>query len=232
MHILLVAGDDNIADQIEWMLVDELFNIDLALTGAQAIDRARQVGFDVILLDPRLPDATGHDLLNRLRQVSVNAPVVIVSDQSTVDDMSRGFGFGAQAYVVLPAEAKGLVASIYRACGRARKLPFTAQVGDFRLEFARWLKINGERVALCGSEQRIVELLVRRRGETISTAQLCERLYGRRDALELPTIEVFVSHARQMIKAATGGHSLIETVWGQGYRLAEVTLTPESHENR
>lgn len=136
--------------------------------------------------------------------------------------MSRGFGFGAAAYVVLPGSTSKLVASIYRACGRTRKPPFAAQVGEFRFEFARWLKINGERVCLCGSQQRIVELLVRRRGETISTAELCEHLYGRRDALELPNVEVFVSHARGLIKAATGGHSLIETVWGMGYRLAEV----------
>lgn len=219
MRILLVTGDDNTADHIEWMLVDELCHIDLAVTAVEAIDRTRQVSFDVILLDPRLLDTTGPDLLSRLRGGSASPAVVIVSDRATVDGMARGFGFGAQSYVVLPAATSELVTAIYRACGRTRRPPFAAQVGEFRFEFARWLKINGERVCLSGTEQRIVELLVRRRGDTIGRAELCEHLFGRRDPYELPIIDVFVAHARQLMRAATGGQDLIETVWGTGYRL-------------
>lgn len=59
MQALVIAGDDDAAGQIEWMLIDEDINLDVALTGAEGVAKARQVAFDVILLDPRLPAASG-----------------------------------------------------------------------------------------------------------------------------------------------------------------------------
>lgn len=213
MRILLVTSDDDLAGRIEWMLIDEICEIDLASAGHQAIARAREVDFDVILVDLQLTDIAGRELTS-----SFKAPVVFVTDQFAVEGMSSDHG---PTHVVLPVDSCELVAMIYRACGRTRVPPFTAEVGAFRLEFARWLKINGERVCLSGLEQRIVELLVRRRGETISTAELCEHLYDRADAPERSIVDVFVTHARQLIKFATDGHGLIERDSGGGYRLTE-----------
>lgn len=215
MRILIVTSDDNLAGRIEWMLIDELCEIDLALTVQQAIVRARQVDFDVILVDRQVPNVAGHELIS-----SIKAPVVLVSDQPAADIASRGVGHGT--HVVLLAEGGELVELIYQTSGRTRKPPFTTEVGRFRLEFARWLKINGERVCLSGTEQSIVEHLVRCRSRTISTNELCEHLYGRGDAPELPLVDVFVAHARQLITFATDGHSLIESISGEGYRLVEI----------
>jgi DNA-binding response OmpR family regulator len=222
MQVLVIAGDDDAAGQIEWMLIDEDIKLDVALTGTEGIAKARQVAFDVILLDPRLPDATGPEVLRKLRQAEVKAPVVIVSDRDGVEDMSRGFGFGADAYVELPADTNEQVAVIYKAAGWTGKPPFVARVGEFTLEFKRWLMINGKRVCLSAQEMQIVELLVRRRGETISTAKLREHLYkGATDVPELRLIDFFVSRARRLIAFHTENHRLIEIVRGKGYRFAD-----------
>ena len=222
MKALIIAGDDDAAGQIEWMLIDEDINLDVALTSAEGVARARQVAFDVILLDPRLPDASGPEVLAKLRQAAVKTSVVIVSDRDGVEDMSRGFGFGAEAYVVLPADTNEQVAVIYKTAGWTKQQPFVAKIGEFTLEFKRWLMINGMRVCLSDQEKQIVELLVRRRGETISTVELHEHLYGRAsDAPELRLIDFFVSRARRLIGFHTENHRLIEVVWGKGYRLAD-----------
>lgn len=222
MHALIIAGNDDAAGLVEWMLIDELINIDTALTAADGIAKARQGASDVILLDPSLLDVPGPEFLQRLRHAEIKIPVVIVSDGDCVEDMSRGFGFGAEAYVTLPADTSEQVNVIYKAAGWTRKPPFIAKVGEFTFEFKRWLKIDGERVCLCDREMRIVELLIRRRGETISTKSLCEYLYGGTDdAPELKMIDLHVSRARKLICFQTQKRNLIEVVWGKGYRLAD-----------
>jgi two-component system cell cycle response regulator CtrA len=144
--------------------------------------------------------------------------------------MSRGFGFGADAYITVPhgsdgtpcAASKELIACIYRLTGSTRKPPLVINAGGFTLEFnARWLKINGERVLLCGSEFRIVELLARRRGEIFSKEVLCAYLHKGTDDPEHKIADFFISRARKIMAFHTAGHNLIETVWGKGYRFGE-----------
>ena len=221
MRILLIASDTARVSQVRSVLLDE--DIDLVVNGRgdEGAQSARGLAFDIVLLDPFLPDISGPDVLSRLRKNEVIAPVVVVSDQVGVEEMSRGFGFGADAYATLPIESQDLVARIYRVLGRARPVPFAISVGEHKLELGERLKINGERVPLSAAEKQIVELLARRRGEVFSTEALRQHLYGGFDEPELGVVNVFVTHARRIMNAATGGYSLIETVWGKGYRLAE-----------
>ena len=143
--------------------------------------------------------------------------------------MSRGFGFGADAYITVPhgdgiasAARKELIACIYSLTGGTRKPPLVIAAGGFTLELnTRWLKINGERVCLGGSEFRIVELLARRRGKIFSKEESSAYLHRGMDEPTPKFVDFFISRARKIIASHTAGHNFIETVWGKGYRFGE-----------
>ena len=229
MRILVIGADDDRVAWVEWTLLDE--DVDLCLTsrGEEGVAHAMSSPFELIILDPHLPDLSGPGILKRFAEGRVGAPVVIVSDQAGVEDMSRGFGFGADAYITVPhgdgtasTARKELIACIYSLTGGTRKPPLVIAAGGFTLEFnTRWLKINGERVCLGGSEFRIVELLGRRRGEIFSKEALCAYLGRLTDDPEHKVVDVFISRARKIMASHSAGHNFIETVWGKGYRFGE-----------
>ena len=78
MRALLIAGNEDAAGQVEWMLIDDHITLDVAMSASQGVSKARQGTFDVILLDPRLPDASGPEALHNLRREAIKPPVVIV----------------------------------------------------------------------------------------------------------------------------------------------------------
>jgi DNA-binding response OmpR family regulator len=136
LRILVVTADDHRTDWIERTLFDEGVDLTFVDGAEEGFARLSATGFALILVDPHLTDMRGPEFLRRLAERGIKTPVVIVSDQQGVEDMSRGFGFGVHAYVVVPqgdgsfcAASKHLVESIYRLTGQARTPPFivTAQ---------------------------------------------------------------------------------------------------------
>ena len=222
MHILAIVSTEETEAAVACSLSGA--RLAYAETGAQGVDLAVRGAFDIILLDPCLPDMCGPTVLRRLRDGAVKAPVLIVSDQAGVEDMSRGFGFGADGYVRTPVRGDELVDAIYRAAGRHPNPGSIIEIEGLRIDTAlRSVRIDGERVrTLSGKEYQILELLARRRGEVVTKKDMIEHLYGGMDEPETKIIDVFVSRMRKILKSA-GGHrrDYIETVWGRGYTLRE-----------
>lgn len=223
--VLVVTADDDRVAWIEWALVDERVELWLARNGEEGTAFGKSRKIELILVDPRLPDTSGPELLQKLRVNKVRKPVVVVSDEAGVAEMSRGFGFGADAYVTVPSGGDDLVALLYRLTGRARKPPFIVKAGKHTLEFnERWMKIDGERVCFLGCEKKIVELLARRRGEIFSTIDLLDHFFpGPHTPRSGLAIDRYILRARKAMSSRGCGHDFIETVWGKGYRFREPT---------
>ena len=143
MHILAIVGTEETEAAVACGLSGA--RLAYAETGAQGVDLAVREAFDIILLDPRLPDMSGPTVLRRLRDGAVKAPVLIVSDQAGVEDMSRGFGFGADGYVKTPVRGDELVDAIYRAAGRHPNPGSNIEIGGLRIDTAlRSVRVDGE----------------------------------------------------------------------------------------
>jgi two-component system, cell cycle response regulator CtrA len=222
MSILVISADDDRVGWIEWTLLDEDVEFYFTGSGKEGTDYARSGGYELILLDPHLPDMSGPEVLRRFQTDKVKAPVVVVSHAAGVTDMSRGFGFGADAYVTVRSGGDELVALLYRLTGRKKKPPFIVKVGEHTLEFSkRWLKINGARTGLSLYERQIMELLARRRGEVLSRKELHEHLFAGQDRVKPGMVDFYACRARNLMSARGSGHNFIETVWGKGYRFRE-----------
>ena len=94
------------------------------------------------------------------------------------------------------------------------------------------VSINDKPVHLTGKEYRILELLSRRKGTTLTKEMFLDHLYGGRDEPEIKIIDVFICKLRKKLARATGGTHYIETVWGRGYVLRDPPANPSLPKTR
>src|SRR5210317_1117667 len=102
MRVLLVEDDTATAQGIEMMLRSEGFVCDTTDMGEDGLEIGKLYDYDIILLDLRLPDMDGHDVLRRLRSSSVSTPILILSGRQEVSEKIKSLGFGADDYLTKP----------------------------------------------------------------------------------------------------------------------------------
>ena len=120
MRVLLVEDDPTTAKSIEMMLTHANLNVYTTDLGEEGIDLAKLYGYDLIVLDLGLPDMNGHEVLRQLRVSKIETPILILSGSAEVDDKIKGFGFGADDYMVKPFLGEELVARIHAIIRRSK----------------------------------------------------------------------------------------------------------------
>lgn len=220
MRILNVESSAD-SMSIELALRAEGFNVYTTDLGEEAVDLVKIYNYDLIVLDPRLPDLDGLDVLRMIRAAKVPTPVIIVSGIGSIEAKIRLFESGADDYLVKPYHRSELIARIHavirRTNGHAQSI---MQVGPIALDLAsRTLKANGRRIHLTGREYQMFEIMVLRRGTTLTKQFFLDHLYGGMDEPEIKIVDVYVCKMRKKLADAGVKPSLIQTVWGRGYKI-------------
>ena len=223
MRVLLVEDDPTTSRSIELMLTHANLNVYATDLGEEGIDLAKLYDYDLILLDINLPDMNGHEVLRQLRMSKVDTPILILSGEDGTESKLKGFGFGADDYMVKPFHREELVARIHaiirRSKGHSQSVIRTGRI-SVNLD-AKTVEAGGLPVHLTGKEYQMLELLSLRKGTTLTKEMFLNHLYGGMDEPELKIIDVFICKLRKKLAVATGGESYIETVWGRGYVLRD-----------
>lgn len=120
MRVLLVENDPTTAKSIEMMLTHANLNVYTTDLGEEGIDLAKLYDYDLIVLDLGLPDMNGHEVLRQLRVSKIETPILIPSGSAEVNDKIKGFGFGADDYMVKPFLREELVARIHAIIRRSK----------------------------------------------------------------------------------------------------------------
>ncbi|MGE6741874.1 response regulator transcription factor [Allorhizobium pseudoryzae] len=218
MRVLLVEDDELLGDAVRTHVARQSHAVDWAEDCAAAeacLDASR---YDLILLDLRLPDGRGLDILKRLRARRDVTPVIILTAHDQVSDRIAGLNAGADDYLVKPVDLNELEARIHAVSRRyhVQALPEVA-VGRLRVlpSERRVIGPDGQDIGLSSREWAVLERLVARRQAILSKAQLEDALYEFGAEVESNTVEVYVSRLRRKL-----GKEVIETVRGLGYRIA------------
>ena len=220
MHVLVVEDDVRMAAAIRRGLRADGVVADVAVTGADALWMARAGEYDALVLDVMLPDMDGFDTCRRLREDGVWVPIIMLTARDGVDDRVRGLDAGADDYLTKPFSLAELMARL-RALSRrgARERPAVVQVGDLQLDPAERVVHRGNtRVELSPREFALLEVFMRRPGQTLSKDQLVEAAWELAYERRSNVVEVYVRYLRDKIDRPFGVASL-ETVRGVGYRL-------------
>jgi DNA-binding response OmpR family regulator len=230
---ILVVEDD---DATRMFLADnltadgyDLLVADCAADGLRLLERKFP---DLALVDLGLPDASGFELLRRVRasdgvasRVDPDTPLMVVSGRATELDRVRGFDRGADDYVCKPfsyPELRGRVAALLR---RADRTPIRGRLRAGPLEVdppSREVRLHGERVVLSQKEFALLRTLVSEPTRVFTKEELLRSIWGFRSLGSTRTLD---SHAcRLRHKLATHGDRYIVNVWGVGYRLVDAPL--------
>ena len=225
MRVLLIEDDRTIAQSIELMLKSESFNVYTTDLGEEGIDLGKLYDYDIILLDLNLPDMSGYKVLRSLRVSKVETPILILTGLSGIEDKVRGLGFGADDYMTKPFHKDELVARIHAIVRRSKgHAESVINTGDLCVNLdAKTVKIGGVHVQLTPKEYQILELLSLRRGTTLTKEMFLNNLYGGMDEPVIKIIDVFMCKLRKKLANASNGKDYIETVWGRGYVLRELS---------
>ncbi|MGH7041450.1 MAG: response regulator transcription factor [Acetobacteraceae bacterium] len=202
-------------------------NREHAATGAEALEFLRLYRFDAILLDLDLRDMPALDLIRQVRASGSHTPILGVTAQTDPLVRVKALDLGADdvlgALCPIDELMARLRAVIRRAGGHTRS---TLNSGELELCLdSREVRVSGQVLHLTPKEYALLELLMLKRGFSLSKGACLNHLYGTEEEPELKTVDVIVCRLRKKL-AAVGLPSLVQNVWGCGYRLAEQVAAP------
>jgi DNA-binding response OmpR family regulator len=188
-------------------------HVDSGAAGLEHVARGRP---DLVLLDLRLPDMDGLEVLRQLRRHAERLPVLILTARGEVDDRVRGLDLGADDYVTKPFAFDELLARVrarLRALGTEEDAVLRA--GGIELDLrTRRARSRGRDADLAAREFALLETFLRHPGQVLSRAQLLSQVWGFDYDPSTNIVDVYVGYLRRKL-----GESAIETVRGMGYRL-------------
>jgi two-component system OmpR family response regulator len=222
VRVLVVEDEPKMAELLGRGLREEGYAVDLAGRGEDALWMAEAVPYDAIVLDVMLPGLDGLATCRQLRDRQVWTPVLILTARDAVDDRVAGLDTGADDYLVKPFSFSELVARLRALTRRApQERPAVLRAGDLRLDPAVHRAWRGdEELDLSAKEFALLELFMRRPGQTLSRLQLLEGAWDISFESRSNLVDVYVRYLREKIDRPFGRHS-VETVRRVGYRLRE-----------
>ena len=221
MRVLLVEDDPTTAKSIEMMLTHANLNVYTTDLGEEGIDLAKLYDYDLIVLDLGLPDMNGHEVLRQLRVSKIETPILILSGSAEVDDKIKGFGFGADDYMVKPFAFIELLARVGMLLGRAsQKTSGTAArlaAGELSIDLlSRECFRQGQKIRLTSTEFKLLEYLMRNPKRLVTRTMLLEKVWGLNFDPTTSVVETHISRLRSKIDNPFE-HKMIETLRGDGY---------------
>ncbi len=223
MRALLVEDDPISSRLIEAALRQKDVLIEAAATGEDGLELAKVYDFDIVVLDLRLPDLDGVDVVRRMRAMHMAVPILILSAVEHREEKVRALIAGADDYLTKPFDPDELAARLQAIVRRSKGHPASViRTGRMTVDLAsRSVTIDGKPLHVTGKEYRILELLSLRKGMTLTKETFLDHLYGGMDEPEQKIIDVFICKLRKKIAAVAGLDHGIQTVWGQGYVLKD-----------
>jgi DNA-binding response OmpR family regulator len=217
--ILVVDDEKNIVQLARLYLGNEGFNVEEAYDGKQALEKARTINPDLVVLDVMMPEMDGLTVCKELRKTS-SVPVIILTARGDDVDKIVGLEIGADDYVTKPFNPRELVARVKAVLRRTQgsMSPDTVlEVGDVRLDPARReVTVGGKTVNLRAKEFDLLAAFMRHEGVVLDRERLLSIVWGQDFYGDTRTIDVHVAWLREKLSGAT---ARVQTVWGVGYKL-------------
>ena len=227
--ILLVEDDDATRTFLADNLTADGYDLlvaDCVSDGLRLLERKFP---DLAVVDLNLPDASGYELLRRVRsadgvasRVDPNTPLMVLSGRSSELDRVRGFDRGADDYVCKPfsyPELRGRIAALLR---RSDRRPIRGRLRAGELEVdppSREVRLRGDRVILSQKEFALLRTLVSEPTRVFTKDELLRSIWGYRAAGSTRTLDSHACRLRQ--KLGAHGDRYVVNVWGVGYRLID-----------
>lgn len=222
MRILLVEDNDRLAELVCAGLKAGGFAVDWVPTIHEAESALASVDYQAAVVDMRLPDGDGLDLVKSLRRSGSNLSVLVLTARDGVEDRVNGLNAGADDYVLKPFAMEELLARVRALLRRpGEALGVRLSCGNLLFDtVSREVRINDERIHMPRRETEMLERLLRRTGRVVPKRILEDGLYGFDDEGSTNSVEVLMSRLRKRLQQSDSG-VVIHTLRGIGYLIDE-----------
>ena len=225
-RILVVEDEGNIRETLRYNLHKEGYCVDEAASGPEALDAARRLRPDLIILDLMLPELSGLEVCRILRQ-EMTTPILVLTAKGAEVDKVVGLSIGADDYMTKPfslVELMARITALLRRVELSRGGPGPAaeveEIGAFTLDRgARIVRMNGEEVRLAPKEFDLLSYLLAHPGRVQSRERLIQAVWGSNFFGDRKTVDVHVRWIREKFEGFPSMPFRIATVFGVGYRL-------------
>lgn len=220
MRILVVEDDSRLLTQLDVMLRQSGYSVDLADDGRKAEFLLQEYPYDLAIIDIGLPIVDGLTVVRNARKNDVSCPFLILTARDRWQEKVEGLDAGADDYMTKPFHNEELLARakalIRRASGQASP---SIERGPIKLDtLADEVTVNDEYIELTAYEYKVLEYLLMNQQKVVSKTELTEHIYDQDFDLDSNVIEVFVGRLRKKLDPENQ-YKPIETVRGRGYRI-------------
>jgi DNA-binding response OmpR family regulator len=225
--ILVIEDDPAVAEGLVEGIGREGFDVHWEATGTSGVAYARDESPQLVVLDVRLPDGSGHDFCRQMRQLGLRQPILMLTVESDELDKVLGLEMGADDYLTKPYRLRELIARI-RALLRRTYGELSAAEADVLYIDDLVIDRTSARVTRAGrplnltpTEFRLLVFLAQHPGQAFTRYQLIENVWGSDGELyDDKTVSVHIRRLREKIEPDPGNPEIVLTVPGVGYRLA------------
>lgn len=221
MRVLVAEDDPALRSVLERGLKEHGYVVDAVADGAAALRYLHAYDYDVAILDWRMPERTGIEVVAEARNGGDRTPILMLTARDAPSDRVAGLNGGADDYLVKPFDFSELVARLHALQRRpALAAGPVLGCGDLRFDPAtRELTVSGQPVALTAIETSLIELLLRRTPSVLTRRMIAIQVWDdEADVVGSNTIDVHIARVRAKLGGST---ARIETVRGTGYRTVE-----------
>lgn len=218
MRILLVEDNEDLGEAIEKRLRSAGHSVEWVRDGNDVVPAAEADSFDAVALDLMLPNRDGIGLIAELRRRRFNAPILVITARSEIDDKVSLLDLGADDYLVKPFDLRELEARlralIRRTGGQTSSL---LSAGNLELDITGLnASVGGVGLELGKREFRLLEILVTHAGKVVPKERLMNQLFNFDESVSVNALELHISRLRRKLD---GADIEIRTVRGVGYVL-------------
>ena len=221
MKLLLVEDSIQLNKALTTVLKRNLYIVDSAFDGEEALLYIDQYKYDVIILDIMLPKINGLDVLKRVRTNKIDTPIIMLTAKSTTEDKIHGLDLGADDYLPKPFVVEELLARIRALLRRQPNYEEESKLefGDIVLDSNNCCLINGEKkVTLMNKELQIITLLMKANGNVVSQDTISKNVWDIESYSTSENVWVFISYLRKKLESINSKVK-IKSIRYQGYYL-------------
>ena len=219
--VLVVEDDNNIAELLRLYLQKDGFEVSHAADGGKAVEMAKEIQPDLVLLDIMLPVMDGWQVCRELRK-TMKMPIIMLTAKGETEDKVSGLEMGADDYIVKPFEVKELLARVHAVLRRtgddgkpkSKKLTFDKLVINLD---SYELIVDGKKIDTPPKEMELLYHLAATPNRVYTRNQLLDEVWGFDYFGDSRTVDVHIKRLREKLEGISDQWRL-KTVWGVGYK--------------
>ena len=221
--VLVVDDEKMIVKGIRFSLMQEQMEVDCAYDGEEAVEKARNTEYDIVLLDVMLPKLDGFQVCQQIREFS-NMPIIMLTAKGDDMDKILGLDYGADDYITKPFNILEVKARIKAIMRRNHQKPIADTkekstkivAGDLRLDTeGRRVFIKGKEINVTAKEFDLLELLVTNPNKVYSRENLLNIVWGYEYPGDVRTVDVHIRRLREKIEENPSEPKYVHTKMGR-----------------